>query len=128
MNIIKEESIKEKLLAKIEKYRKFIPAFKQFYNDIDDIAVMFFFDDTGDNPGAAIEKGRMLQGVLKSSGIRGFIGFLSDALRTPEKWKNKHGDIETSTCGGMMLYQKMWLTTDSWPNREKHAFPYEKIV
>lgn len=128
IEIERNTNSKEKLLAKIEKYRKFIPAFKQFYNEIDDIAVMFFFDDTGDNPGAAIEKGRMLQGVLKSSGIRGFIGFLSDALRTPENWKNKHGIYETYTCGGMMLYQKMWLTTDFWPDRDKHAFPYEKIV
>ena len=118
----------KKLLTKIEKYRKIIPAFKQFYSEFDDIAVMFFFDDTGENPGKAIEKGNMLREIMKNSGIRGFIGFRSDALHTPSEWLNKHDEIETYACGGMMLYQNMWLTTDSWPDNVKQAFPCEYIV
>ena len=118
----------KKLLSKIDKYRKFIPAAKQFYNDFDDIAVMFFFDDTGPEPGQAHEKGRRLLEIMKRCGIRGFVGFRSDALRTPGEWLNKHGGIESQTCGGLMLYQNMWLTTDSWPDRSRHPFPGEYIV
>ena len=118
----------KKLLAKIDKYRKFIPAAKQFYNNFDDIAVVFFFDDTGSKPGQAHEKGLLLLEIMKRCGIRGFVGFRSDALRTPGEWLNKHGGIESQTCGGLMLYQNMWLTTDSWPDRSRHPFPGEYIV
>ena len=118
----------KKLLSKIDKYSKFIPAAKQFYNDFDDIAVVFFFDDTGPEPGQAHEKGRRLLEIMKRYGIRGFVGFRSDALRNPVNWLNKHGSIETETCGGLMLFQNMWLTTDSWPDRSRHPFPGEYIV
>ena len=128
LEIERNTNKRKKLLAKIDKYRKFIPAAKQFYKDFDDVVVMFVFDDISSNPGEAIEKGRMLQEMMKRCGIRGFVGFLSDALRTPSNWLNKHGDIETQTCGGMMLYQNMWLTTDSWPDRTRHAFPSDYIV
>ena len=118
----------KKLLAKVDKYRKFIPAAKQFYKDCDDIAVVFFFDDTGSEPGQAHEKGLILLEIMKRCGIRGFVGFRSDALHTPVNWLNKHGRIETKTCGGLMLFQNMWLTTDSWPDRSRNPFPGEYIV
>ncbi len=118
----------KKLLSKIDKYRKFIHAAKQFYKDFDDIAVVFFFDDTGSEPGQAHAKGLMLLEIMKRCGIRGFVGFRSDALRPPLNWLNKHGRIETKTCGGLMLFQKIWLTTDSWPDRSMNPFPGGYIV
>ena len=118
----------KKLLGKIEKYRKFIHAAKQFYSDYDDVIVMFFFDDTCFDSEKAQEKGLLMQEEMKKNGIRGFVGFRSDALRAPANWVNKNGDIETQTCGGLMLFQNMWLTTDSWPDKVKHPFPCEYIV
>ena len=111
------------LEEKLEKYRKFIPAAKQFYKEYDDVLLMFFFDDTTGSSNAACEKRKFLLETMKIYGIRGCVGFLSDALKVPEKWLPKHGDIEMQTCGGMMLYQKIWQTTDMWPVELKSHFP-----
>lgn len=111
------------LEEKLEKYRKFIPAAKQFYKGYDDILLLFFFDDTTGSSNAAYEKRNFLLETMKKYRIRGCVGFLSDALNVPDKWLPKHGDIEMQTCGGMMLYQKIWQTTDMWPVELKLHFP-----
>ena len=111
------------LEGKLEKYRRFIPVAKQFYRSYDDILLMFFFDDTTGNINAVNEKKQFLLDTMKKNGIRGCVGLLSDARKIPDGWLPKHGDIEMETCGNMMLYQKIWQTTDIWPAPLKQKFP-----
>ncbi len=117
------------LMQKMEKYRKFFPAAKLFYRDFDDIALIFFFDDTGENPGAVHEKTSLLLEVMKRNRITGYIGLLSDARRVLEDCKHKHGKIERKICGEMAFYQKIWRSSVSDNPHEKHMLleiPAEK--
>lgn len=127
--IERNTNTKKILLQKMEKYRKFIPAAKLFYRDFDDIALIFFFDDTGDNPGAVLEKTMLLLEIMRRNRITGYIGLLSDARKVPEGWKRKHGEIERKTCGGMVFYQKIWRSSVSDDPHKMHMLfeiPAEK--
>ncbi len=115
---------KKDLLGKLEKYRKFIPAARQFYKGYEDVILIFFFDDSGAGQGTILDKCGMLLETMKRYGITGCTGLLSDARNIPEGWLPKHGDSEENACGHMYLYGRhMWLTTDSWPKRAKGPLP-----
>lgn len=119
--IERNTNTRKTLLQKMEKYRKFLPAAKLFYRDFDDIALIFFFDDTGNNPGAVLEKTELLIEVMKRNRITGYIGLLSDAKRVPGGWLQKHGKIERKTCGEMVLYQKIWRSSASDDPHRMHT-------
>ena len=111
------------LAEKLEKYRRFIPAAKQFYKGYDDILLMFFFDDTTGRTSDLKDKTKFLLETMRKYGITGCVGLLSDAKKIPDGWLPKHGNIEMETCGGLMLYQNIWRTTEILPENMKLNFP-----
>ena len=111
------------LEQKLEKYRKFIPAAKQFYKGYDDILLMFFFDDTTGRTSDLKDKIKFLLETMRNYGITGCVGLLTDAKKIPDGWLPKHGNIEMETSGGLMLYQKIWQTTEILPETMKLNFP-----
>ena len=124
IEIERNRNSKYELLDKLEKYKFFIPAAKQFYEGYDDVVVMFFFDDTEEGNGSVEEKRRALLETMKNYGIKGCFGLLSDAKKTIDGWEPKHARIEKETCGNMYLYRKMWQVSDYWPDTVKLAFPF----
>ncbi len=125
IEIERNTNSKYELLDKLEKYKIFIPAAKQFYRGYDDVVVMFFFDDTEeDRNGSLEEKRRALLETMNKYGIRGCFGLLSDAKKPVDGWNPKHDGIEKETCGNMFIYRKMWQFSDYWPDSAKLAFPH----
>ena len=119
--IERNTNTKKALLQKMEKYRKFISAAKLFYHGYDDIALIFFFDDTGQNPGSVHEKSELLLEIMKRNRITGYIGLLSDAGKIPQGWMRKHGKIEEQACGGMVLFQRIWRSSVSDDPHKAHT-------
>ena len=111
------------LLGKLEKYRDFLPAAKQFYRDFDDMVLMFIFDDTAADSGETMTKIRTLLETMKKYGITGCAALLSDAAKIPEGWIPKHGDTELEASGGICIYQNIWMVSNCWPDRKKLSFP-----
>lgn len=111
------------ILEKLEKYRDFIPAAKQFYKGFDDMVLMFFFDDTGADSGEVTSKVQILLEIMKKYGITGCAALLSDAVKVPEGWIPKHGDTELEASAGICIYQKIWMFSNCWPDRKKLPFP-----
>ncbi len=125
IEIERNRNDKKDLLEKLEKYRDFIPAAKQFYEGYDDVIVMFFYDDSEEERNGSLEeKRRILLETMRNYGIRGCFGRLSDARKSIEGWDPKHDTIEKETCGNMYVYRKMWQVSDYWPDSVKLPFPY----
>ena len=123
LEIERNTNRKDALEKKLDNYRKFIPSAKQFYKGYDDILLMFFYDDTTENPWTANEKRKYLLETMTKYGIRGCVGFLSNAKNIPYCWEYKSMNIGMKTCGNMVLYQRMWQTTDTWPDQTMQSFP-----
>lgn len=121
---------KDKVLEKVEKYRKYIPAAKYFYKDYyDEFAVIFLYDDTDSDYGEIMEKSNALLEQMRKYGILGYIGLVSEARKFPDGWLPKHGNEEVSACGNMYVYDNMWRSSADcafiWKHNLLHAF--EKI-
>ncbi|MBQ6520225.1 MAG: hypothetical protein IJI14_16035 [Anaerolineaceae bacterium] len=102
------------LMEKIDNYRKVIPAARQFYNDFDDVVLVFFFDDSDNRHGSVENKINLLLKKMKECGITGYISTTSRAAAgIPLQWKPKYGYLEEKMCGSMMLYRKIWYSTNT---------------
>ena len=112
---------KDTVLKKLERYRKFLPVAEQFYKGYDEIAVVFFYEDTDENRSEVLDKTTALLEMMKLYRIKGYVGLMSDAKDVPEGWLNKHGDIEESTCGHMYLYGRIWRTSMDRDLHKKHT-------
>ena len=118
---------KDTVLQKLEKYRKILPAAEQFYKGYDEIAVVFFYEDTEENRSEVLEKTTALLEKMKLYRIKGYVGLMSDAKNVPAGWINKHGPIEESTCGYMYVYGRIWRTSMDKDLHRKHTlFDYHR--
>ncbi len=119
LEIERNTNSKEKLIRKIENYRKIIPAAKSFYKEYDDIILVFFFDDRDNSHGSVKNKIMLLLDRMKKANIRGYISTYSLAVSNiPATWSPKYSAAEDRITGGMMVYRKIWYSTRS-PNPEE---------
>lgn len=119
LEIERNTNSKEKLIQKIENYKKVIPAAKSFYREYDDIILVFFFDDRDNSHGSVKNKILLLLERMKKAKISGYISTYSLAVSNiPPAWSPKYAAGEDRITGGMMVYRKIWYSTGS-PNPEE---------
>ena len=104
----------KKVVEKIETYKKVIPAARSFYRNYDDIALVFFFDDRDQSHGNVKNKIRVLIEKMRLAKITGYVTTYSlAAADIPETYIPKYSAYEKFMTGNMMLYRKIWYSTES---------------